>query len=161
MSEERSSRIVVNGQEYGSVEEMPADVRALYERALRVAADAGVAGSQRLEVTTSPTAVDVPGQVTVQTVRTSTRFMVDGKEYGSVDELPPAARAALRDALAAGKANRLAYPADRPSMTPPEAEYEPPAGRRLRFTASVSPLRLALWGAAILFLIYYLFLRRG
>ncbi len=160
MSEERSSRIVVNGREYGSVEEMPPDVRALYERALRLAAEAGTAGATA-EVATSTSGGDVPGQVTVRTVKTATRFIVDGKEYGSVDELPPSARAALRDALGATSPNRLTYSADRRAEAEPEADYEQPAGRRLRFSASVSPLRLALWIVAIAILLYYLFLRRG
>ncbi len=148
-------RIVVNGQEYGSGEEMPPDVRALYERALRAAAEAR-AGGGGTEPTTSEGGA--PAHVTVQTVKTSTRFVVDGKEYGSVDELPPAARAALRDALGTSSPNRLTYAVDRAEEEP---ESEPSEGRRLRFSASVSPLRLALWLAAILFLIYYLFLRRG
>ncbi len=151
-------RIVVNGVEYGSVEEMPADVRALYERALRAAAEARTTGTS--EVTTSPAEGGTPGQVTVHTVKTSTRFVVDGKEYGSVDELPPAARAALRDALGSTSPNRLTYSVDRRAEAEPDADYDQPAGRRLRFSASVSPLRLALWIVAILILLYYLFLRR-
>ncbi len=158
MSEQR---IVVNGVEYGSVDEMPEDVRALYERALRAAAEARTAGDA-VEVTSSDGAGSTPGHVTVHTVKTTTRFVVDGREYGSVDDLPPAARAALRDALGATSPNRLTYPAGRRQEPEEEEEdYAPAGGRRLRFSASVSPLRLALWIAVILFLIYWMFLRRG
>ncbi len=159
MTEQRSTRIVVNGQEYASVEEMPADVRAVYERALRLAADANAGGAST--GMTASGAGTAPEQVTVSTVRTTTRYIVNGREYGSLDELPPEVRTAVRHAAG----GTPALPGARAESTPGENPYAPSTsestgGKRLRLSLSVSPLRIALWIAAILLLLYVL-LRRG
>lgn len=77
-----ATRIVVNGRKYERVEDMPPEVRGIYEQAIAsLAGDsetarAAAAGSQRVRI------------------QTKTRFVVNGNEYSSVDEMPPAIRQA-------------------------------------------------------------------
>jgi len=66
-------KIVVNGREYASIDEMPAAERQLYESAMA-------------SVTGDPAKTGIEPRVTV---RTKTRIVVNGKQYGSLDELPP------------------------------------------------------------------------
>ncbi len=65
-------KIVVNGHEYGSVEEMPGDLRRAYEKRMGIATDASAAVGR--------------GNVT-------TKMVVNGQEYASVDDMPPEVRA--------------------------------------------------------------------
>ena len=81
------SRITMNGKTYGRVEEMPADVRQQYERAMSMLPDRDGNGvPDVLEGKASPSDAGVT---------TVTRFVVNGREYTSLDELPDAVRAAL------------------------------------------------------------------
>jgi hypothetical protein len=83
-------KIVVNGREYASVDEMPAAERQLYESALAsLTGDAAKSGIQP--------------HVNVQT---KTRIVVNGKEYRSLEELPPDLRRIYETATKSG-ANRL------------------------------------------------------
>ncbi len=85
-----SMRIVFNGQEYSSVEEMPVDVRREYEKIAGLLEDRDRDGI--------PDIVQRLGgsqQITV----TQTRIVYDGKAYNSVDELPPEARQKYEQAL--------------------------------------------------------------
>ncbi len=175
MSIERTTRIEVNGVEYGSVDEMPPDVRRLYEEAMRQLRDRGPGG---------PEAPGSP-QVHVQTKR---RLIVNGEEVANLDELPEGMRDLVRSALAAaGEADTVvvgeraplevqsAPPADpRPQLVTsdqPMVVGKKPArdlpvyaewmkrDRQRRVTFRVSPMRLLFWiGLGIL--IVYLWLRR-
>jgi hypothetical protein len=71
------NRIIFNGREYSSHDEMPPDVRRLYDEVL-----ASVAASDKNSS---------PGRLEV---KIRTRFVVNGKEYSSVADIPPAIRAA-------------------------------------------------------------------
>jgi len=62
-------KIVFNGREYGSVDEMPADARAVYQKAV-----ASLSGSTAEGVRLN--------------VKTKTKLVVNGKEYGSLDDVP-------------------------------------------------------------------------
>ena len=66
-------KIVFNGREYASVDEMPADARATYERAMD-----GLAGDLRAS----------GGSDRHVRVRTRTRIVVNGQEYASVAKMP-------------------------------------------------------------------------
>ncbi len=81
-------KIVFNGREYGSVDEMPSDARAIYEKAV-----ASLSGS-------APAGVD---QVSV---KTKTKLVVNGKEYGSLDDVPKDVRT-LYDFAMQGGTGRL------------------------------------------------------
>ncbi len=72
-------RIVVNGKEYGSVDELPDDARAAYERALARGAAAGAGDA-------SP--------------QTTGEIVVNGQRYASLEAMPPEVRRLVGDAMA-------------------------------------------------------------
>lgn len=82
------TKIRVNGREYGSVEEMPADIRQTYERALAMSAGGahgGLLGS-------------VAGSVSAPAVRT--KIVFNGQEYASAEHMPAAVRRLYEDVIA-------------------------------------------------------------
>ncbi len=79
-------RFVVGGKEYGSLEELPADVRKAVETAL---ARRGSEGEHA-----------EPHEV-------HSSIIVNGHEYGSVDDMPPEVRRLYGGAMAAVDAGRL------------------------------------------------------
>jgi hypothetical protein len=75
-------KIIFNGREYSSVDEMPPDVREAYERITRTFADSDGDGVP-----------DVLEGLAGNTVSTTTsKIVVNGREYSSVDEMPPDVR---------------------------------------------------------------------
>ena len=72
------NRVVFNGREYSSVEEMPPDVRRVYEDAMA-----------------SVAALDKAGGSGGPHIRITTRLVVNGKEYSNVHEMPPLIRTAF------------------------------------------------------------------
>lgn len=79
-------KVVFNGKEYGSVEEMPADARAVYDKAVTSLSGSGTGGVQL-------------------NVKTKTRLVVNGKEYGSLAEVPQDMRALYDLAMQSGTAS--------------------------------------------------------
>lgn len=72
------SRIIFNGHEYASVNEMPSDLRQAYERAMKALADSDGDGVP-----------DVIEHLSGDTVSTTTsKIVVNGREYASVDDMP-------------------------------------------------------------------------
>jgi hypothetical protein len=91
-----------NGQVYDSPEAMPPEVRRLYELANQMLADQDQDGVP-----------DLFGQVADMsqgTVIQSAQFMVDGKVYRSLDELPVDARRKYEQAMERLDANRNGVP---------------------------------------------------
>jgi hypothetical protein len=86
------TKIRFNGHEYASAEEMPANVREAYTRA--VGETAVLRSGARLA-----------GKL-------NAKVIVNGKEFSSPGELPVAERRLLQDALAALLPNNLALSAD-------------------------------------------------
>jgi hypothetical protein len=86
-----SVKIVFNGHEYSGVEAMPADVRQEYEAALDMLSKTG----DRDMVSQLLHADGVRVQTTIRR-----KIVVDGKEYASVDELPPELRQRFEHAVA-------------------------------------------------------------
>ena len=93
-----TKKIIVNGQEYSSVEEMPPDVRRQFEQAMSALADrdgdgvpdimqSGLSGMSGME--------DLGDGFHKVEVETRSEYVVDGKEYSSLDDMPPAAREML------------------------------------------------------------------
>jgi hypothetical protein len=76
-----TTRIIFNGQEYTSLEAMPDDVRKLYQQALAQLADADHNGIPDVLERRADGAGNVIG---IQ----SSSITVNGKTYGSVDEMP-------------------------------------------------------------------------
>ena len=89
-----TDKIVFNGQEYDGVDAMPADIRKQYEDVMRLLSD-----SDRSELETQVQGGLGRRIVNVKT-NVRTRIVVNGKEYGSVAELPPGVRSAYDRALA-------------------------------------------------------------
>ncbi len=88
-----SPKIVFNGREYDGVESMPAEVRQEYERAL---AALGAVERDKLEVAMGRGGLNIKLNLSVHR-----KFKVNGKEYDSIDAMPPEARAAYEKALQA------------------------------------------------------------
>jgi hypothetical protein len=80
--------IIFNGVSYDSPESMPPDVRQLYELALGMTRDADGDGVP-----------DVMQNAASRTIASSTAFVVNGQAYGSLDQLPPEARAKYEQAM--------------------------------------------------------------
>lgn len=84
-------RLIFNGTEYDSVDAMPADVRAEYDRVMGL-----LTPEQRAKL---DPATSHAGAIRMN-VNVRTRFKVGGKEYGSLDEMPPEVREAYERARA-------------------------------------------------------------
>ncbi len=80
-----ANRIIFNGVEYNSPEEMPAGLREAYQKALSLASKGGSAGA-------------FPGKVNVR-LSTKVRFVYNGKTYESVNQMPSEARAKYEAAM--------------------------------------------------------------
>lgn len=79
-----NNKIIFNGQEYNSPEEMPSDVRQAYDGALNML-------SQRNSGAASP-------KININ-VKTNIRFGYKGQTYNNPDEMPPEVRAAYDKAM--------------------------------------------------------------
>ena len=85
-------RIVFNGREYASSDEMPADVRALYDAAMAQLADTDRDGI--------PDVVQRGGSMGGVLGIQHTAISLDGKTYRSLDEMPPDVRRRYDEAMA-------------------------------------------------------------
>jgi hypothetical protein len=92
--------IVIDGKTYHSVDEMPPDVRQKYEEAMRSLGDED-----------NNLIADVVEKITAgQPAISSMKIIVDGKEFGSIENLPPEARARYEAAMGKLDANRNGIP---------------------------------------------------
>jgi hypothetical protein len=88
--------IVIDGKTYHSIDEMPPDVRQKYEEAMRSLGDAN-----------NNLIPDVVENITGgQTTVSNMKIVIDGKEFNSIDNLPPEARARYEEAMGKLDANR-------------------------------------------------------
>jgi hypothetical protein len=143
-----SLRIVFNGQEYTGVEAMPPDIRQEYEAALDMLSKTG----DRDVVSQLQRASGLRVQTQVRR-----RILVDGKEYGSVDEIPAAIRQRYQ-AVVRGELGAAARPGN-PATSPPLGIRPPPTlpddqARR-------SPLVRVAWWLAIGILLAWFLVRRS
>lgn len=81
--------IVIDGKTYNNVSEMPPEVRARYEQAMRGLEDVNRDGTPDVFTAATPVPVMSSGR----------RFVVDGREYNSIEDLPPEARAKYEQAM--------------------------------------------------------------
>lgn len=81
--------IVIDGKTYNNVSEMPPDVRARYEQAMRGLEDVNRDGTPDVFTAAAPVPVMSSGM----------KFVVDGREYNSIEDLPPEARAKYEQAM--------------------------------------------------------------
>src|SRR5262245_65570761 len=98
------TRITVNGVEYRSVDEMPPDVRAEYDRMMSMLADRDgdgvpdvLQGQLTHESTRSTNSINLIGSVS----KIST-ITVNGKQYDRLDDVPPELRQLIDRARASG-----------------------------------------------------------
>lgn len=96
------AKISFNGKEYDSPEAMPAEVRQLYQMAIGMLADKDQDGVPDVFS-------GMAGAASSTHVQTS-QFIVDGKVYASLDELPADARQKYEQALGQFDANRNGIP---------------------------------------------------
>jgi hypothetical protein len=118
---------VVNNKSYSSIEEMPPDVRQAYEQAMGVLADKNGNGVPDI-LEGAFFAGPVGGQAMS---KVDTRFVVDGKVYSRVEDLPPEARHKYDLAIAKagevmGDANRNGVPDILEGMLPARSEAAAP-----------------------------------
>jgi len=92
-----TGRITVNGQHFDSPDEMPPEVRRMYEMALKAAP--GLAGGQTTESTTQ--VFGSPAGLGMNVVRT-TKIVVNKRSDGSLEKLPPDVRQLAEEALRDG-----------------------------------------------------------
>ncbi len=95
--------IVIDGKTYRSIDEMPIDVRQKYEKALGALADAN--GNQIPEALESMNILadknknGVPDILENLAAGSSTKIIFNGKEFNSIENLPPEARQKYEKAL--------------------------------------------------------------
>jgi hypothetical protein len=109
--------IVIDGKTYRSVDEMPEDVRRNYESAMRQLGDENRDGiPDALENLTNladqnqngmPDSIE--GMIS-NVVSSTTKIFAEGKEYNSLDELPPDIRAKYEQAMGSLDTNRNGMP---------------------------------------------------
>lgn len=89
--------IVINGKSYESLDEMPPDIRQLYEQTMGILSDKNRNGlPDFLEGKTDATAVQLEtGELEFQ----ASQFVFDGKVYTSMDELPGEAQQKYHQAM--------------------------------------------------------------
>ncbi len=128
-----------NGAEYDSVEAMPPDVRAQYEKVLeslkQTGGDEVLSALQRVSSGT--------GSLGGTIKATYREIVVDGKKYGDVGEMPPDVRRLYEEAL--GRAGAIPGRPSSGALRPPPI-IEEDQGQRSGI------LRILLWmalGAAI------------
>ncbi len=111
--------IVIDGKTYNSVDEMPADVRQRYEQAMGSLKDQnGNRVPDAFENTANVFADNnrngvpdiVENTAGASIISNTIKVLVDGKEFNSLDELPPEARAKYEQAMGALDANRNGIP---------------------------------------------------
>lgn len=111
-------KIVIDGMAYNSVDEMPEDVRQKYEQAMKSAGEFGhanVAGAAEdlkniFADRNSNGTPDIFEEDQAIHLAGGMKFIVDGKSYNSLDELPPDARAKYEQAMGAMDRNRNGMP---------------------------------------------------
>lgn len=100
--ERMATRIVFNGKEYSSVEAMPEEVRRLYEAAMSQLADADRDGI--------PDSLERGGTLNKFFNIHHTSITVDGKTYGSVEDMPADVRRVYEEAMDKLDADRDGIP---------------------------------------------------
>ena len=110
--------IVIDGKTYNSIEEMPPEVRQKYEQAMHALGDANgnriPDAFENMNIFADQDKNGMPdvveNLVAGQAVVNSMKIVVDGKEFNSLDGLPPEARAKYEAAMSKLDANKNGIP---------------------------------------------------
>jgi hypothetical protein len=94
-------KIVFNGKEYESPEAMPPEVRSLFEMASGILSDKDNDGTPDIFQGMGAGAATVTG---------ATQYLVDGKSYASLEEMPPEVRKQYEQLIQHVDANRNGVP---------------------------------------------------
>lgn len=143
----RSNVIVIDGKTYNSVNEMPPDVRAKYEQAMRSLKDKDQNGFpdqfENINILKDQDGNSIPdifeGGTSTEIKTSATKFVVNGIEYDNLDDLPPDARARYEQAMDSMDKNHNGIPdfaedmlgkiqpneAQKPRATPPQRHSKP------------------------------------
>lgn len=124
MEREPAGKIVINGREYASADEMPPEIREVYERALALTADADANGV--------PDVLEGKGRGLFATVREAWGVAQAAKKAGIQSfELPRAGGRTIEKTPPAAQPTNSASPASRPAATRAPSSVEPtPVGGR-------------------------------
>jgi len=114
-------RIVIDGKSYKSVDEMPPDVRAKYEQAMRNLKDNNQDGMPDMFEASAST----------QVISNTMQYVVDGREYNNIDDIPLEARAKYEAAMGVLDKNKNGMPDILEGMfegvnIPPQIPKNPP-----------------------------------
>ncbi len=109
--------IVIDGKTYKSVDEMPEDVRKNYESAMSQLGDKDRNGipdvlknlTNLADQNKNGMSDSIEGMIS-NVISSTTKIIADGKEYNSLDELPPDIRAKYEQAMGSLDANRNGMP---------------------------------------------------
>ena len=110
--------IVIDGKSYNSVDEMPPDIRQKYEEAMRALNDADgnliPDAFENMNILADKDKDGMPdifeGLAGTSVVSSAMKIIVDGKEYNSIEDLPPDARAKYEEAMGKLDANQNGIP---------------------------------------------------
>src|SRR5215216_7409097 len=109
--------IVIDGKTYRSVDEMPEDVRRQYEQAMSSLKDQNgnrIPDAFENNLLTDKNRNGIPDIIDTTSgekiFANTMKILVDGKEFNSLDDLPPEARAKYEKAMSALDANRNGIP---------------------------------------------------
>jgi hypothetical protein len=94
-------RIVIDGKTYNSVDEMPPDIRQKYEQAMSTfqGGNAGQVGDIIADSNNNGLPDIFENMPSGKIVANIMKFIVDGSEYKSLEDLPPEARAKYQEAM--------------------------------------------------------------
>jgi hypothetical protein len=148
-----TTRITVDGRTYSSLEEMPADVRRKYEETIgRLLADRD--GNGVPDVLETGT---VDGAAVSHVTTTATVYEINGRQYASLDEVPPEFRELVGRLQARGPHDPSASPPNAvfPSAEPGPFDPVPPPGRNIHMDWGTvawltTGLALAAWVAYLI-----------
>ncbi len=127
--------IVIDGKTYKSVDEMPEDVRRKYEAAMRnfdknnngvpdMLENANPFADQNKDGMPDMLEGMASFQGSIGNVMSSTKIIVNGQAYDSVDQLPPDVRAKYEQALGSMDKNRNGIPDFIEGMIKPQASSQ-------------------------------------
>ena len=127
-------KIVIDGKTYNSVDEMPEDVRRSYEDAMRGLNSTPPAGIDPMQALNNVFAdanqngmPDILENQQGMIGSGGMKFVVDGKTYNSLEELPPDARAKYEQAMGSMDKNRNGMPDFLEGMMNVSNQTVPPA----------------------------------
>src|SRR5512133_2631068 len=105
-------RIVIDGKAYSSVDEMPEDVRKQYEQAMSSLRDQS--GTNIADVLADKNKNGIPdiieNSASAPIVKSTIKVVVNGKEFNSLQDLPPDVRAKYEKAMGTLDANHNGIP---------------------------------------------------